>query len=90
MPPSWVGAIRHSIRRTGSGMSKWVSAMSARVRSARSCIQSRKLSAPSIRRAGSLSMWATASAIVAPSPARVAEIASISVSMRCSSSQPHA
>jgi hypothetical protein len=64
--------------------------MSASVRSARSCIQARKFSAPSIRRSGSFSIASTASAMVAPSPASLEEIWSISVSMRCSSSQPHA
>ena len=36
----------HSIRRTGSGMSKWTPASSSMVRSARSCIQPRNASRP--------------------------------------------
>ena len=66
MPPSWVGAMRHSMRRTGSGMSKWTPASSSTVRSASSCIQSRNASLPSMNRAGSSSSSCAASAMVPP------------------------
>src|SRR3954447_24623922 len=67
MPPSDVGAIRHSIRRIGSGMSKCTSAISLSVRSASSCIHAANASLPTMRRAGSASSASTASSIV---PAR--------------------
>src|SRR5215207_5327786 len=48
MAPSWVGAMQHSIRLIGSGMSKWMPANSLTARSASCCIHSRKASAPRI------------------------------------------
>ena len=89
MPPSLVGASRHSIVRIGSGMSKCTSAISATVRSASSCIQSRKRSRPSMERAGSPSRAATASSTVLPGTMRSA-VSTISSSSRLSSAQPQA
>ena len=54
------------MRRIGSGMSKCTSAISATVRSASSCIQSRKASLPCDPARGSASRWATAPSTSAP------------------------
>ncbi len=89
MPPSAVGAIMHSIRRAGSGMSKWRPCISPIVRSASSCIQSRKASPPAIFRAGSASSAATASSTPPPDTMSPAT-RSISASSRLTSDQPQA
>ena len=60
-----------SIRCAGSGMSKCFPCNCEMVRSASSCIQARKFSRPSMRRAGSSSRIATASARVAPGRIRL-------------------
>ena len=89
MPPSLVGASMHSMRRIGSGMSKWTPAISSMVRSASSCIQPRNASRPWILRDSSASRCTTASAYVAPGTIR-SDVTAMSSESRLSSSQPHA
>ena len=91
MPPSLVGARQHSIRRTCSGMSKWVPCSSAIAWSASACIQSRNASlpcdacGPGRRRAPRPPRRR-----VAPGPTILPATARISVSSRASSSKPQA
>src|SRR5207344_870863 len=61
--------MRASIRRTGSGMSKWVPCNSTIALSASACIHSRNASSPGMLRAGSASRTSTARSTVAPGPA---------------------
>ena len=66
MPPVWLGAIMHSMRRTGSGTSNCVSVSWETASSALTCIHSRRASVPSRAYAGSSSRIATASSMLAP------------------------
>ena len=90
MPPFCVGAIRHSIVRTRSGMSKWTPWSRSIASSAVVCIQARSASVPRSVRAGSASRTATASATLAPDPAICSARADCSAVIRASSSTPHA
>jgi len=78
-----------SIRRAGSGMSKWVPCSSAMVVSAKSCIQARSASRPTIRRCGSASSAAAASATDPPGTI-FAATRRISCSILITSAQPQA
>jgi hypothetical protein len=90
MPPVCVGAMRHSRRLTGSGMSKDVSVSSASARSDVSCIHRWSASVPDSFRAGSASSRSMASAVEVPAPYSSAATASCSAVSRATSSRPQA
>ena len=86
MPPSWVGAIMHSSRSIGAGISK-CSFMASTASSESRCIHVRRASVPFRVRSGSASRIARASSIVAPGRMRSAS-ACCAAMMRASSSWP--